>query len=252
MIWSIISIARIVVLGIAILFSFVTIALAGHMYSVTGAVIVYDFENLAIAIAVLTIISAPVFLVVGLLRKGSWFTMNVVEVPVLGFLSIIWLANGILYTEWDSILYATLQCNSDRLSAIGQTFCREFKAVEAFSFITWIALFGYAAATIVFCLIGKSRGNNVWLVDASAADYFTWKKNPQRDASFMSQPQYTGTIPTQFTGQTMGTQYTGQQPQMGYVQPVVQPQFQQSQASVQGQTLYPPQHSSSPPVHAQV
>ncbi|KAG7096205.1 hypothetical protein E1B28_003656 [Marasmius oreades] len=240
MVSPMISIARMVVLGIAALFSFVTIALAGHMRSVTGEFIVYDFENLSIAVAVLTIISVPVFLVVGFLRKGSWFTMNVVEVPVLGFLSILWLANGILYTEWDSVLYASLQCSSKRLSATGQTFCGEFRAVEALSFITWIALFGYAAATIVFCLIGKSRGNNVWLVDASAADYFTWNKNH-------GEPQYTGnTVPTQGTGQTMGAQYTGQQPQMGYVQPVVQ-----QAPAAQGQ-MYPPQHSSGPPVHAQV
>ncbi|KAG7087001.1 hypothetical protein E1B28_012980 [Marasmius oreades] len=248
MVSPIISIARMAVLGIATLFSFVTIALAGHMRSVTGEFIVYDFQNLSIAVAVLTIISVPVFFVIGFLRKGSWFTMNVVEVPVLGFLSILWLANAILYSEWDSVFYASLQCSSSGLSAADQTFCGEFRAVEALSFITWIALFGYAAATIVFCLIGKSRGNNVWLVDISAVDYFTYNKNP--GGSFTGQPQYTGnSVPTHTTGQTMGTQYTGQQPQMGYVQPVGQPQFQQAPA--QGQ-MYPPQHSSSPPVHAQV
>ncbi|KAG7096207.1 hypothetical protein E1B28_003658 [Marasmius oreades] len=216
--------------------------------SVMREFIVYDFENLSIAVAVLTIILVPVFLVVGFLRKNSWFTMNIIEVPVLDFLSILWLANRILYTEWDSVLYASLQCSSNCLSTTGQTFCGEFRAIKALLFITWITLFGYAATTIVFCLIGKSRGNNVWLVDMSAADYFTWNKN-NRSGSFTGESQYTrNTVPTQGTGQTtMGAQshMPGQQPQMGYVQLVVH------QALAQGQ-MYPPQHNSGPPVHAQV
>ncbi|KAF9256089.1 hypothetical protein L218DRAFT_1007833 [Marasmius fiardii PR-910] len=229
------------VLGIAIFFGVVTLALSAHMYSATQLLIVYDFEQLSIAVAVLTILSAPAFLVIGLLRKGSILTMNVVEIPVLGFLSILWLANAALYAEWDTIFSAT--CSARILAAGDRTFCGEFHAVEALSFITWIALLGYVGTTIILCIIGKNRGNDVWMIGAQEADYFTFKHNTQAAA----QPQYTGsTVPAQYTGQSvpMQQQYSGQQQpqQMVYGQP--QPQ----QVPVQPQMAYSP----PPQGHAQV
>ncbi|KAG7091638.1 hypothetical protein E1B28_010659 [Marasmius oreades] len=203
-----VGILRVVVLAIAILFSIPTLALTAHLTSLTEARIVYDFEGLGIAVSALTLLCVPVFLIVGFLRKGSWFTMNVVEVPVLGGLSIIWLATGSLYANWENQFYPpSFSCDSRYLTPYLQTFCSEFRAIEALSFIIWITLMIYAIVAIILCLVGKSRGNDVWLLGANEADYFTRRKHA--GGPVMGQPQYAGQAPPQ---------------------PVVQPQVQQHQA----------------------
>ncbi|KAK1224907.1 hypothetical protein PQX77_012146 [Marasmius sp. AFHP31] len=246
------------VMGTVTLFSFICLALAAHITYIYSneRVRVKDFQNfqgLSIAASILTLVSVPVFLVVGFLRKGSFLTMNVVEVPVCGFLAVLWMANGILMSGWASLLtYAQFGCFQARFNRSQSSFCSEFTAVEAFSFLNWILLFAYIAFVIVVCLIGKSRGNNVWLVGANDAEYFAHnKKNsnvmmtpPQQ----MHQPQYTGQMQQQ-------PQFTGQPQQQQMMQ---QPQYQPQQIQQQGQMMYnpagspPAQRYSPAPVHPQV
>ncbi|KAF9256958.1 hypothetical protein L218DRAFT_805057, partial [Marasmius fiardii PR-910] len=160
-------------LVLASMFSVATLGLAAHMTStvVEGRVAVDDFEGLAIAVSALTILCLPVFRIVGALRKKALITSNVVEVPVLGCLSIIWLANGALYADLEGKFYPSGFACNQIIYPILQTFCSEFRAVEALSFLTWIFLMGYVIVVIILCLVGKSRGNDVWLVGASEADY---------------------------------------------------------------------------------
>ncbi|KAF9257667.1 hypothetical protein L218DRAFT_825109, partial [Marasmius fiardii PR-910] len=152
--------------AVVLLFSMATLAIAGHMLSIRAPDIFNSPRGLGIAVSVLTILTIPVFLVVGSLGKKAWVTMNVVEIPVMGVLSIIWLANGALFAEVEALVYPS------SISLIDQIFCSEYRAIEALSFLTWMTLMGYAIVIDILCIVGKSRGKNVWLIGASEADYF--------------------------------------------------------------------------------
>ncbi|KAL0060442.1 hypothetical protein AAF712_012764 [Marasmius tenuissimus] len=169
------------VMGAVILFSFICLVLSAHITDITtsghGRPIPVNFRGRSIAASVLTLVSVPVFFVVGFLRKGSFLTMNVIEVPVCAFLAVLWMANGILISQWDSASdFAKDGCSSASLTPKDSGTCSEITAVMAFSFLNWILLFAYIAFIIVVCLIGKSRGNNVWLVGANDAEYFAHNK----------------------------------------------------------------------------
>ncbi|KAK7047081.1 hypothetical protein VNI00_006741 [Paramarasmius palmivorus] len=201
-----ISIARLAIFGLGLLFGFIVIAISGHMISISNTFdrVTYDFEGLAVACGVFNLLTLPVFLVMGVLRRNTWLTMNVVELPVLGFLTVLWLAESILLTQWAAIWYGSAGCGF-RGSATQKTFCQELSAVEGMSFVIWIFFFGYITTMIVLCIIGKSRGNDVWMVSAAEAKYFEHNATaPQNKESMMMapgvQPQYTG-VPQQPTQQ---------------------------------------------------
>ncbi|ESK89991.1 hypothetical protein Moror_7943 [Moniliophthora roreri MCA 2997] len=235
-----ISIARLVTLSLGLLFGFVSIAIGGHMLSLTA--LTYDFEGLAVACGVFNLITLPVFLVMGILRKGTFLTMNVVEIPVLGFLTVLWLAESILLTQAGSFFFASTACGNVRF-AIDRTFCQEISALQGLSFVLWIFFFGYVVTTITFCIIGKSRGNDVWLVSATEAKYFEVNATaPQNEGTMMMapgvQPQYTG-VPQQVPQQQYqaAQQYPSPAPSQG--NPVyAQPQQQYSPAPTSQHTGY--------------
>ncbi|KAF9256960.1 hypothetical protein L218DRAFT_799286, partial [Marasmius fiardii PR-910] len=169
-------------LAAAILFSIVTLGLAAHIAS-TPLIILNALQGLGIAASVMTIVSLSAFLIVGFLQKRAPLNMNVVEIPVMGFLTIIWLASAGRYASLD---LAFGDCDLFFFPK-NQMVCSELKAAEAFSFFNWIILGGYTGATIIMCLIGKHRGNDVWFVGANEVDYFTVQLTPQ----------YTGQLPPQ-------------------------------------------------------
>ncbi|KAL0569763.1 hypothetical protein V5O48_012196 [Marasmius crinis-equi] len=267
MAWAILNYVHMAVMSAVTLFSFINLAIAAHTITVTGSSHTFtfkdgsgqtitltegsdprvqDFQALSIAAAVLTIISLPVFLVVRFLRSKSFLTMNVVEVPVCGFLSILWMANSIVMTGWATRLkFSTFGCGWSYWTSEESSFCSEFTAVEAFSFLNWISLFGYTAFVIILCLIGKSRGNNVWLTGANSTEYFAHSK-PMNYQMTLPQEMHR----PQFTGQS---QVSMQQPQY-----TGQPQYQPQPIQMHGQMMYtptgtPPVRSYSPaPGHAQV
>ncbi|KAF5367081.1 hypothetical protein D9758_003918 [Tetrapyrgos nigripes] len=212
---------RLVVFGLAFILSFVMLALAGHMANTNSKFrgIVYDFQGLAIASAVLSLIGLAPLLVVGFLRKGAWINMNVVELPVIGFLWVFWFAEAILTTSWNW-LYPD-GCLA-RFNSITKTYCNELFAIEGLAFVVWIFLFAYIATMLIICLIGKSRGHAVWLVAADVPSYF--EENPNEKNVIDSPSVYAAPAAPQ------------------------QPSMQNLQAS----SLYPPQQPIQQPIHTGV
>ncbi|THU87385.1 hypothetical protein K435DRAFT_612363, partial [Dendrothele bispora CBS 962.96] len=151
-------------IGFTLLASFAVIALAGHMTStaVTFLGTAFDFQALAISCGALSMITMLPILIVGFIRRGAWLNMNVVEIPIAGFLWTLWIALAVLCTSWVPILFPD-GCPA----AITATFCAELFAIESLAFVVWILLLVYIFTMIILCLIGKSRGNAVWLVSAN-------------------------------------------------------------------------------------
>jgi len=145
---------RLVLLGVVILFSVIVLALAAALIHTTESQGFYfTSDALALAVSLLTLLTVTPFLVFDHIRTGFVTSKIVVELIVLGVLSILWLATAADTASYN--LFA-VGCGND-------SSCGEIQAIEAFSFFNWIILMGYCIALLVFSVIHSRRGHSgVW------------------------------------------------------------------------------------------
>ncbi|KAF8284478.1 hypothetical protein DL93DRAFT_2146915 [Clavulina sp. PMI_390] len=110
-------------------------------------------------------------IVIDIIRKGSVTSMIAIELGWLGFLWIMWLA-----TAADTASNKT--CSNSVVSYLGSldstisSLCSQFRAAEAFSFLTWLLLMGYWALLMIFSVMAHSSGNqNIWTTAVSDAGF---------------------------------------------------------------------------------
>ncbi|KAF5382225.1 hypothetical protein D9615_004267 [Tricholomella constricta] len=184
-----ISVFRIVALSLSLFCGLVVLGLTAHWTQGTLAGrLLYDFEIVALIAGAFTALVLPMMLVLGLIRRGAFTSMIVVELSALTVLWVLYLVVGALTAQWSNIFYP-FGC-SDLLRGAG--WCREFFAIEGFSFIAWITLFLYTLTLLVYSLISQSRGNNVWRSAVSETTFFTPPSQafPQAAPIFVSPAVY--------------------------------------------------------------
>jgi hypothetical protein len=145
---------RLVLLGIVVLFSVIVLALAAALLHTTESQGFYFiFDALALAVSLLTLLTVTPFLVFDHIRTGFVTSKIVVELTVLGVLSILWLGTAADTASYNSF---AVGCGSD-------SSCGEIQAIEAFSFLNWILLMGYCVTLLVFSIMHSRRGHSgVW------------------------------------------------------------------------------------------
>ncbi|KAL0953158.1 hypothetical protein HGRIS_004421 [Hohenbuehelia grisea] len=170
---SALSIVRIVVLSLSLFFGIAVLSLSSHLTfestNVLFASQVPAFEAVGIAVGAITIVSLPVLLIVGLLRRGAFTSMIVFELSFLGFLCVLWLANAALDTDAAAFNFP-LGCAS--YTPFYQGLCSELSAMQGLSFVTWLLLMGYNTTLLIFVLVAASRGNKVWNLSVAEANFF--------------------------------------------------------------------------------
>jgi len=181
-------VVRVVVLTLSIVFSVIVLGLAAYLQSRTSVAL--DFLGLAIASAVITIVTLPVLLIVDFIRDGAFTSMVVVELSWLFVLWVLWLATGADVAQQTSNFFSSC----DSIFPIFNQVCHEVQATEAFSFLIWILLMVYSIAILVISIIASTRGNSPWtssvkrgnfLVPATGAQSVTASQSP-----IMHQHQY--------------------------------------------------------------
>jgi len=151
---------RLVVFGVILLFSFINLALAANLTSKTEG---WTFPGFAVAVSILTLIIAIPMLVVDFLRKGSFVSWVATELGWCGLLWVLWIASAGLST---STLLFIGDCSVWSPSL--ETLCRQYSAVQAFSWLTWLLLTFYIITVIVLSVLATVKGNSrVWLSPAS-------------------------------------------------------------------------------------
>ncbi|ESK89896.1 hypothetical protein Moror_811 [Moniliophthora roreri MCA 2997] len=146
------TIARVSIYGLSFLFGIVVLGLSAGF--VTPLVQVFGalpqgaaFLGLGIAAGVFNLLTLPILIIVGAIRKK---VVNVLELPILGFLIILWLIESILTTQQ----LGSLQCDILRGEAL--SLCQRLQAIQGLSFVIWLLLFIYIIITVVFCANGKA------------------------------------------------------------------------------------------------
>ncbi|KAG5340889.1 hypothetical protein E4T56_gene8201 [Termitomyces sp. T112] len=168
---SFISIFRLAALSLSLFLGLVVLGLTAHWIQVTTTVAdeTFDFEIVAIVAGILTVLTLPVMLVVGLIRRGAFTSMIAVELSTLTVLWVLFLTVGALTAQWNKILYPFGCGDTFDLNINQQGWCREFLAIMGSSFVVWIVLLLYTVTLLVMALIGKSNGHTVWTVSVEEA-----------------------------------------------------------------------------------
>jgi len=241
-IMSIWGILRLSTFAIVLFCSLIALALAGHFTSVTNRIypgLFFQWAALAIAVAVLTWISLLPMLLIDLNRRGSFMSWISVELGVVGVLMILWLSTAAYVSS-----FGTLNCDSVLLEDYddAESICRQYQALQAFSWLCWLALLGYFTTILVLALIANGRGNHgIWKSAVSESDFSASSSTRDGTANLaMNGSQSTNT----------GTYYSGTpQPNTAYAPQQHYPQMQQPQT----QTYQPsPSEYSNHPGAVQV
>ncbi|KAJ7826811.1 hypothetical protein B0H14DRAFT_3722209 [Mycena olivaceomarginata] len=130
--------------------------------------------TLAIVVAILTLLTAPLMIALEIVRPGAYFTsMIIFEILWLGFLSVMWLASGAAQAVENIVLTAACTVDSSddfdgfsddpRPDNSLQTICGEARAIAAFGFLNWLILMFYTLTVMIMSCVAMSRKRGrVW------------------------------------------------------------------------------------------
>jgi len=180
---------RVCVLGVVLFLSFVTLALSANYiakyqsFNVPGLLSLSTpgWTGLALAISIITLITLGPMLIIDLLRSGAMSSWILIEVIVVGVLSILWLATGADAAAYTDGVVPNCSVFDDtnvdvglvsvNLGVLG-TLCRSYQAIEAFAFLNWLLLMGYAITLVVLTFMSSNRGNSgVWKSSVRQTDF---------------------------------------------------------------------------------
>jgi len=167
---SFISIFRIVVLSLSLLFSIVVLGLSAHWTQGSALYLgVIAFEVAALIAGSASLLILPVLLFVAATRKGAFTSRIIVEIPILTILSVLWIVTSALSVDWNGWFYPY---GCSRYDANDSSWCQQSLAIEGLSLVTWIMLLIYTATLLAYTLIAQSRGNNVWYKGVNGTTFF--------------------------------------------------------------------------------
>ncbi|KAF7288619.1 hypothetical protein MIND_01428500 [Mycena indigotica] len=168
---------RLVVLCVALFFAIVALGLGAAVESATETLedLSFAYASLAIAAAVLTLLSVGPMVALELLRPGGPASWLWVEISVLLVLSILWLATGGATANVLQVLNEFGYCTAGVTGAgggAGESLCGETQGVAAMGFLSWLLLMGYAGMLLVVGIQAASRGqSDVWTTSVADLGY---------------------------------------------------------------------------------
>ncbi|KAI0830240.1 hypothetical protein BC628DRAFT_1292449, partial [Trametes gibbosa] len=155
------QICRLIAMAFALLGGIIAVALGAHLASLTERFFqdTLTFELLSIAVGAITLLTVPAMLVIDFLRTGAFTSMVLVELAWLSILWVLWIATGALIADQTGMAFQT--CDFPESALLSQA-CNETRAIEAFAFMAFIALFLYTATLLVVACVHQSRGAPIW------------------------------------------------------------------------------------------
>ncbi|KAI0343822.1 hypothetical protein BDW22DRAFT_1428353 [Trametopsis cervina] len=164
---------RWITFGVLILFSFIVMGVFVNLITLESnyGAPSDPFAGFAVAVPVLTLVFLLPMLVIDIFRHNSFTSMIVVELPVLGFFWIFWLA----LAAWASKTFsdAAMTCYSLKpgQSPLAQNVCTDIQVGLAFSWLNWISLFAYTGMLLSVSIVGAGKGGSVWTSSVRESDF---------------------------------------------------------------------------------
>jgi len=243
---AVFNIIRLVAFGVSLAFALIILGISANFVAQSSHYRVglgSSVPGFGVATAVLTFVILIPPIVIDMLRKGAVTSLTATELGFVGFLWVIWLACGANAT---AALFGFNLGDCSLYESITASFCSQYEAFQAFSWLNWLILFSYWVTLLIMALIAQSRGNKRAFMVPSTE--LTSTMPPSGNAS--GEPKFPPTQnypPGSITPGTYPPQ--GQYPQQSYT-PSQYPQqsYTPSPIPPQGQ-MYQAPYATSPPPH---
>ncbi|CAE6436026.1 hypothetical protein ACGC1H_000858 [Rhizoctonia solani] len=180
---------RLVSFATVLVFSLIVLGISGNWVSLLQGVATSFATSSSFSLAVSVITWAFMFpiLLIGALRRGSFLSWVAVELGICGFLWVLWLASASYTTSMSAGV--ALNCDLAR-SMEAEGICRQYQAIEAFSWLNWLILFAYVVLVVVYAVKAMNKGQSVWTMEIT--DLSTAGSGSGTDASTIDASNYTG------------------------------------------------------------
>ncbi|OAX33346.1 hypothetical protein K503DRAFT_804440 [Rhizopogon vinicolor AM-OR11-026] len=160
---------RAIVFSYTSVLALVIIGICAHIESlVAGRQDVYSsFAAFGLVAGSITVVSLPLFLILGRMRRGAFTSMILFEIVWFFVLWVLWVG-----TAGDTVAskayYYPDGCIYTDYPATNQI-CYEITVVEAAAFIIFFSVFIYYDTIVLFAIIQAFRGKGVWTSSIAAA-----------------------------------------------------------------------------------
>ncbi|KAJ7464843.1 hypothetical protein B0H11DRAFT_67945 [Mycena galericulata] len=172
------SLIRLAVLSTVLVFSVIVLGLAASLSSTTQSFgFQFTYASLAIATAVITMVTIGPMIALEILQPGGITSMVIFEINSLFFLWVLWLATASESAQADAVFNDFLgfgSCGDLVDDPIDSGICTKTSAIEAFAFLNWIILMGYAGTLLFLSVVAANRNHaGVWKSSVAQAPFFS-------------------------------------------------------------------------------
>jgi len=188
---SLIYLVRLGLLSTVLLFSVIVFGISANLIHLDneffdGFIATPAFTGFALFVSIVTFITVIPLLVFDILKKGTALSLVFVELIWTALLGIFWLASAADTTTWgwfwgscdfagdDDIAVGDVGDGTGTLETVNfSSICHQYQALQAFSWLNWLILWGWLGVVFVLSIISLSRGNKrVFLSPTTETDYF--------------------------------------------------------------------------------
>jgi len=157
-------------------------------------------------VAIFSLLIGVPILVIDKLRRGAITSFVVVELAWTAFLGLLWLAAA---ADQSSNLILVGDCSAyGGFDSAEESLCHQLQAMQAFSWLNWLLLWGWTFILLIFSIIAMTRGNPVWTSPAGETDFFA--RNDSKIPPAVQYQNTGGAYPPTQQQQQFAPQFTGQ------------------------------------------
>ncbi|KAH7096930.1 hypothetical protein BKA62DRAFT_643902 [Auriculariales sp. MPI-PUGE-AT-0066] len=209
------GVVRLVANVALLVFSLIVLGLSANLLSKKGQWIsaVPGWFGFTLFVSIISLLVGGVVLVVNRLRNGAVTGMVAVELLWTGILGLFWLSaagaqsTSLLISSLSSCSFSNydyglgdLGLSDSDLDSLGlgsyknamkgaESICHQFKAVQAFSWLNWLLLWGWMVSLLILSIVAYTRGNrSVFTAPAGDTDFFA--RDDTNKPAVYAQTQY--------------------------------------------------------------
>lgn len=178
--------ARLVVLAVVSLFSLIALGVNGDFVRITmtqtlsaGRARIWPLETpdlfaaLDVVVAVMTLVTVPIMILLDFVRPGAMMSMIVIELSWLGFLDVFWIG-ATAYTSSMFPPYGAVCAVTKDISYLTAA-CGDLQAAMAFGWMIVVILTAYLVALLTVSILSANNGRSVWKSTVKTAEFIAEK-----------------------------------------------------------------------------